>query len=305
MEYRAQAADFDELMQVPVLRFTSIDGLTLDPSRPARYIVNDPDHSLPLDFLFIPGGGESLMVGFHGAEGRASVSLPKFQFVTSLRAHGDPVLALSDSTLLRSERLSIGWFAGDAATPLADLYGRVVSQVAELLGVARTVLVGHSAGGFSAIRVGMRVPNSHTVAVNGQAIAIEHRPYVVQNLQEDVYPESGSAQAMVEEYADRFDLRAALATREPTSSFTFFAHREDRLSFSDHPHFPLFSAHFGLGREGGRTDHGDSFVPCIWASKNPSPHALPGSVMPFLNLAFGRSALGIAHDVDPRMPSLV
>lgn len=240
------------------------------------------------------------MVGFHGAEDRANTSLPKFQFVSSLCSRGDSVLVLSDPTLLHSERMTIGWFSGNRTTPLAHLLSAVVRSAISALGATETILVGHSAGGFAAILVGMQVPNSRAISVNGQTVALHYYPRIVEHLQEDAYPECESPQKMVEQYPERFDLRAAAATRVPSSSFTYFAHRDDPISFDEFPHFQLFADHFGLPISGGRTSNGDALVACSWELLNPSPHALPGTVMPFVQLVLGeKPTREIEYGVDP------
>lgn len=300
VEYRGLDSDIDDFMGVPIRRFNSVDEMRFDLDAPARYIVLDPRYTLPIDFFFLPRRSKRLMVAFHGAEGRANANLPRFQFVTSLRLREESVLAVSDSTLLQSQRLTIGWFAGNQETPLADIFGDIITRAAAALEATETVLVGHSAGGLSAIRVGMRVPNSRAIAVNGQTVAMRHRAWVVSNLQKDAFPECGSARGMVDAYPDRFDLRAAVPQREATSSFTFFGHREDRLTFGESPHFQLFAESFGLDESGGRTAQGDAFVPCSWESKDPNPHALPGTVMPFVELVLGEKPIrDIEYTVNP------
>lgn len=300
VEYRGQHSEFDDLMKVRIHRFSDLSALTFDLSSPGRYIVVDPSYSLPLDFLLIPGNGERLLVGFHGAEDRANTSLPKFQFVSSLQSRGESVLVLSDPTLLHSERMTIGWFSGNSRTPLADLLAVIVRAANSALGTTETVLVGHSAGGFAAILVGMQVENSRAISVNGQTVALHYYPWIVEHLQEDAYPECLSPEGMVERYPNRFDLRAAAMTRVPTSSFTYFAHRDDPISFEKFPHFQLLADHFEIPLNGGRTANGDAFVPCAWELLNPSPHALPGTIMPFVHLVLGeKPSRDIQFDIDP------
>ncbi|ASN39642.1 hypothetical protein CGQ24_11855 [Arthrobacter sp. 7749] len=300
VEYRGQDSDFDDLMKVPILRFSSIEEVVFDLSSPARYIVLDPRYTLPVDFMLMPRQNKRLMVGFHGAEMRKIADLPKFQFGNSVGRRDESFLALTDSTLLQGEKLSIGWFVGNKETPLASLLSEVVNHAAAALGVEETVLVGHSAGGFAAIRVGMHVPNSRAVVVNAQTVAHLYHQWVVDEILETVFPECSSMQDMVAAYPDRFDLRVAAESRIESSSFTFYAHRDDRLTFQLFPHFPLLAEHFGLTDSGGRTDHGDAFVPCFWESKDPSPHALPGTVMPFLQRVLGEDPMQeFEFSVDP------
>lgn len=54
LPYRGQHDDYDELMGVPIRRFSSLDSVTFDTVEPARYLVDDPLYTLPIDMLFIP-----------------------------------------------------------------------------------------------------------------------------------------------------------------------------------------------------------------------------------------------------------
>ena len=72
---------------------------------------------------------------------------------------------ISDTTLLQSDAINIGWCAGNKDTPLAALLSRMVRAAGVAVDATETLLAGHSAGGFSAILVGSQVPNSHAVAM--------------------------------------------------------------------------------------------------------------------------------------------
>lgn len=301
VDYRGQDSDFDELMEVPIRRFGSMDDLHFELDQPARYIVLDPRYSLPLDLLFIPRDPERLLVGFHGAESRAVANFPKFQFVKSFSTRSESLLFVSDSTLLQGDKINIGWLAGNRDTPLAHLVSRAVRSAGEALGVKQTVLIGHSAGGFSAVLVGSQVPNSRAISVNGQSVVDRYEPWTVRNLHRDAFPDCDTIQSMMARYAHRLDLREALKHRLPSSSFTYFGNRRDQATFGRLPHFPLLAESFGLTEEGGVTDHGDSFVIGHWGSEEDTGHALPGTMLPFIELVLGEEpSLEIPHTADPQ-----
>lgn len=302
VKYRNEFDDVDELMGTPIKRYSSLDELEFDSRESARYIVNDGRFSLPLDMLFIPrSGSRRLLVGLHGAEGRATASLPKFQFVRSFSRRTESLLFLADSTLLQGERINIGWYAGNATTPLADLYSEIVRRAGATANVSETVLVGHSAGGFAAILIGSMVPSSRAISVNGQTVVGVHEPWTVKNLHDFAFPECASVDEMTAKHARRLDLRRALDSRKSSSSFTYFANRADPSSFDRLPHFPLLAEHFGLPEDGGRTDFGDALVVCDWQMDGVSPHAMPGSVDPFLSLVLGEGepSVAISCSVSP------
>lgn len=298
-QYRSAIEQNDGTYNVKNIMCDSISALKLDTEDPARYCINDPKYSLPLDVLFYPRKSERLLVGFHGAEPPSS-SLPKFQFVSSFQTRPEASLFLSDPTILQGESMTLGWMAGNSTTPVADLMSDIVRLAAAEVGATEVILIGHSAGGFAAAQIGSRIPGSKAIVINGQSVVSAHRPYTVENLRKFAFPEFSSAGDMLKAYSHRLDLRLALDQRSPGSSFTWFSHIDDRLSFTDHPHVPMLLDHFGLPPGGGITSFGDAIIPCVWTTSNPSVHALPGTVIPFLNLVLGDSpGAHIDYNIDP------
>lgn len=285
---------------MPIRRYETVESVAWDTGTSARYIVVG-QHPLPIDVLLMPRPSDRLIVAFHGAEG-PSVDLPKFQFVRSMEmARSESVLFLSDSSLLLGDKIGVAWMAGSPDFHLVPALARVVQNVAAALGVKETVLIGHSAGGFAAVAVGAQVPNSRAISVNGQTVTWEYEAWAVEEVRSVAFPRMGGVDEMVSVYKDRFDLRRIVASRVPFSSFTHFAHRTDQASFGRMPQFPRFSESFGMGDEGGRTPEGDALVPCWWDAGGGSGHAIPGTILPFLNLVLGeKPSRDIVYEVDPR-----
>lgn len=297
--YRGQDSDYDELMNVPIRRFSRFEDLEFSTTEPARYLIVDPRYSLPIDMLFYPRSADRLIVGFHGPENRATSNFPKFQFVRSFLSRKESLLFISDSTLLQGEKINIGWSAGNERTPLADLFSSAVRSAGDALSIQETLLVGHSAGGFSAIKVGSQVPNSRAVSVNGQSVVGRYHPWTVDNLHKYAFPECTTQAEMLERYPDRLDLRTVLESRVDSSSFTYFGNPNDTASFGPLPHFPLLAEAFSLDSNGGVTDRGDAFVPAMWGEDG-GRHALPGTILPFIELVLGeKPSREILHAVSP------
>lgn len=302
LAYRGHDVDYDDLMDVPIKRFQTTDQLTFDMASSARYIVEDPRYSLPLDVLFVPRQkSDRLLVGFHGAEDRKSVTLPKFQFVRSFMTRGESLLFISDSTLLQHENLKISWHVGNSQTPLASALSEVVTRAALDADVDETLLIGHSAGGFSAVLVGSQVPNSRAISINGQSVIANHHPWSIKALHDNIFTDCDTLNDMFDRYASRLDLRIALKTRIESSSFTIFGNKGDRSLFGRYAHFTNLANEFGLDAEGGITQHGDAFIPADWGSIGGSAHPLPGSIMPFVRLVLGEKEPTVAfeYSVDP------
>ena len=306
--FRFRGADrkiaYDDFYAAPIHRFSRIDEVEWGryaPGTRTRIIVQSSSSALPLDILYIPRASRRLLVGFHGAEDRRTLKMPKFQFVSSFLTREESLLFVSDSTLLNGPKINIGWLAGNSELHLGAVVAQAINELVGKMDYKQTVLVGHSAGGFAAILVGARVPNSRAVSINGQSVVTRYEPWTVKNLRNEAFPETASIEEMEAKYSDRLDLRVALASRVASSSFTHFGNRTDLASFGRLPHFPLLAEHFGLGDDGGRTDHGDALVSCEWESTAPSGHALPGTILPFVEMVLGEECkLKIDTQTDPR-----
>lgn len=270
---------------------------------PVRIIVWDGT-GLPLDVLLISREHQRLLVGLHGAETRANVDLPKFQFATSFFWHRkETLLFLSDSSLLPTSRLGLAWMFGLPEYDLAMNYSLLINSYRIALGIKETVLVGHSGGGMAAILIGRRIPNSRAVSVNGQIAARLHEPWVKEAFFEEVTPSFPTMDKMFDHFAERLDLRVALKDRCEDATFTFFTHASDTASVSNYPHFPEFCKFFSLPETGGKTDQGDVLVLCDWeVPTNGSPHALPGTVIPFIERVLGETKDNdfLRAQADPR-----
>lgn len=305
--YQFRCADgkvtFDEFYQAPIERFENLDQIDwtkFAPNSRTRIIVQASPDILPLDLLFIPRESSRLLVGFHGAENRRTLQMPKFQFVSSFLSREESLLFVSDSTLLNGPKINIGWVAGNKDIHIGSMVTKAINQIVNAHEYQETVLAGHSAGGFSAILVGSQIPNSRAISVNGQSVAVRYAPWTVANLQKEAFPETKNIEEMAEKYADRLDLRVVLENRISSSSFTMFGNTNDKASFGPMPHFPLLAEHFGLTEAGGRTDHGDALVACTWALKS-GGHALPGTIIPFISYVLGEEpSVPIETTVDPR-----
>ena len=281
--YQAKIYRYEKLSDIPWLTFQN------DIDIPVRIIVWPKEEILPVDLLFIPRNSRQLLIGFHGAEARNQADLPKFQFVRSFTdERTESLLFFSDSTLLLDEKITLGWMSGNSHSHFLPRIVSTIKSVSSKLGYTNTTLVGHSAGGFAAIAVGSYISNSVAVSINGQVVVGAYEIWAVKALQEAVYPEEYTYTSMLSRYYNRMDLRFFLNNRVSTSSFNFYAHKDDPNMMTTCPNFPILTKFFELELDGGVTSNMDSIILCDWERKNNvSPHALPGSVIPFIQLSLG------------------
>lgn len=303
----------DALYKVPILRYPSSEAIgwaALIQSHPqgVRIIVQKNPDVLPLDVLYIPRAHPRLLVGLHGLENRAKADLPKFQFQQSfVKNRDESLLFLSDSTLLHDDRISIAWMCGDSETDIAAEYAKLIRLLGEQTGIKETVLVGHSAGGTAAIKIGTAIPNSRAIAVNSQLSAEYFAGWTLTNLRAGAFPFLEDNEKLLNEFRVRLDLRARLQTRVENSTFTWFTHISDEASTTDYPNFPNLIKFLGLGKNGGVTQDGDAVVLCNWESPSPSNHALPGTILPFLRAVLGEDPefdIAIIGDISPQWRTL-
>lgn len=285
----------DDLYKARIYRYDDIESIEWDvfraqPEVPVRIILWEKSETIPVDFLFIPRDNHNLLVGLHGAEGRVKADLPKFQFVRSfINERSESLVFFSDSTLLLHPKLSLGWMVGNKNSYFLPRVTSVLKALIKNCGYDQTTLVGHSGGGFAAIAIGSQISNSKAISVNGQVVISEHTPWIVNSLQQRIFPEEENPESMISNYKNRMDLTFILRNRVENSKFFYFAHIEDLKAYSELRHFQLLADFEGVSHYGGVSKPGNEMILCKWEVIGASAHALPGTVIPFINFALGEN----------------
>lgn len=110
-------------------------------------------------------GAKALVVLFHGAVNRKTHEYPKYLgYRRGVHPHAHQI-AFSDPSLLLSDKLSMGWFAGSSGTPLQSLLPPFITGLVESLGVEKLIFVGGSGGGFAALFYSWAFPGSTAVVM--------------------------------------------------------------------------------------------------------------------------------------------
>lgn len=298
----------DSRLGVPIYRYTKFNEVpwstfAQQPGTMVRVIIQTHKEAVPLDLLYLPRNSNRLLVGLHGAELR-NKDLPKFQFVRSfMNQREESLLFIADSThLYNLGNIGICWYSGSPGIDISIVYSNIIKLLISQTSIQKTVLVGHSAGGMGAIKIGSRIPSSRAIAVNAQFSALLYPSWAIKLLMDYVYMFDGSPTDFVEKYKDRFDLTYSLDNRANNSTISWFSHELDASSFGDYPNFARVCEYFGLGPEGGRTETGDVILSCRWDAPE-NPHALPRSVIPFIEATLEGSTefdLKLSAEVDTR-----
>lgn len=143
-----------------LFRWESLDGFILESDwRDGIHVIGKGVEQFE---VLIRGGVESaddsrcLPVFFSGAVSRDGSRPPYFSGSTLARQMEMPVVAISDPTLMWSDRLTIGWYAGVSGAHTQESIARFLAELRGSIG-RELVLVGGSAGGFASLYYAGRV----------------------------------------------------------------------------------------------------------------------------------------------------
>ncbi|MBG6190582.1 pimeloyl-ACP methyl ester carboxylesterase [Arthrobacter sp. CAN_A212] len=126
--------------------------------------------NIPLDFLVVNEKSDVLVVALHGATDRAKYKLPRFEWLNTVAGNGYSSLYFSDPTLKMKDAsyFQLAWYAGWPEIDLNAIMAEVVRSAAAQLGSKHILVVGASGGGFAALQLAARLPDSIAVSLNGQ-----------------------------------------------------------------------------------------------------------------------------------------
>lgn len=119
-------------------------------------------------------GARVLIVAFHGAFERSRNELPKFLDRQNIGVEAHRI-SIADPALERSDRLALGWFAGDDGFPLQQLLPAYLKSLIEKLSIERVIFMGSSAGGFASLFYSWHIPGSVAVVKNPQTSILAYR----------------------------------------------------------------------------------------------------------------------------------
>ncbi|WP_299520989.1 DUF6270 domain-containing protein [uncultured Serinicoccus sp.] len=127
------------------------------------------------------GEGDTLVVRLHGAINRARTRVPFLAGLTSSQQSPQSFLLIQDPSLDRSRALTLGWYLGSPNTDGRSAVSTLIEQTREAVGATSVLLVGGSGGGFAALHLAARIPQSHALAFNPQTDLRRYIPRVVES----------------------------------------------------------------------------------------------------------------------------
>lgn len=157
---------------IPVTHFQVAvpENLAMARGSAARIAVQTGCDHIQLEVLLVRRGGRKLVVSLHGALDRQRYALPRFERLSSLLAFDADLLLVSDPTLRLDDDLQLAWYTGWTGYDASDHIAQIITHVARQWEIASSevTVTGSSGGGYSALRIGKRVPGSTIVAFNAQ-----------------------------------------------------------------------------------------------------------------------------------------
>lgn len=255
----------DPRYHVPVSQVDRLGAARWNPERTIRAVVApDRPAGLAVDLLLQPQGGcsDMLFVSMHGSTDRERYSLPRFEWLTTLRERRHNIVCVTDTTLGLAHSLQLAWYLGTEDDDLTARIADVLESIRDQLGVRRTVVLGSSGGGFAAAQLAHRMADTLGLAFSPQVrLAGFYRRHseAVRTL---AFPGSTSIADWEERHRLRVDLSARYAESEPAGRLWFIQNTADAHHLDRHRR--LFEQR--VGTAGGRIayfdlPYGDGHVP--------------------------------------------
>lgn len=140
---------------------------------------------LPIHLFNEDLGHSATLVTFNGAVGDSVRELPAWIGWGVTRNVAANRILTSDPSLILSQELKLGWYAGNTMQPtLQDDLGAIL---AALIGLRTPIFYGHSGGAFTALLYGARFPGSIVIAVNPQTRLGAYHPSEVQRYKDHAW----------------------------------------------------------------------------------------------------------------------
>jgi pimeloyl-ACP methyl ester carboxylesterase len=120
-------------------------------------------------------GSDVLVVSLHGATDRKKYVLPRFERLATLRETPYSSLYFGDPTLLMSQELELGWYAGWRGFNGHYWIAEWTRRVAKAFGCTKIIFCGSSGGGMASMQAATFVPDSLALAFNPQTDIFKYK----------------------------------------------------------------------------------------------------------------------------------
>lgn len=226
---------WDERNSVEIRRLDSACDIDHNASEPYEVVISTRSGG-PLDIvaLYAPRQSKTLIVGLHGSLQRSKYQLPRFEWRRTLDNLDAGILLIADTTLELAENIPLGWYIGTKEQNLTDEIAAAVKQVAADGGYEHIVLAGSSGGGFAAMAISHRLPNSLAVSFSPQTRVADYIPWVHKVLVKGAFPDYATIDAVEAEFPTRVNLRRLYADPDVPNYVRYVQNSNDTSHMEGH-----------------------------------------------------------------------
>lgn len=247
MSSSAEIPTFDSFYQLPIYYHDSVEALTLPVEEGIHYITAE---GWLLPVYIRQRSGPLLTVGFSGAIVREQIRLPYFEGLRSFKGQNHSLCLFSDPVLLVSNAMTVAWYVGTTNFDLVAAMTQVVKRVQALCQATHLMFTGGSGGGFAALMMSHRFPESLAYVFNPQINILQYNATVVANFLNTCFPEVNPHEPQIERR-----LNCLIRYREGHQNKIYYLNNA-----SDHFHrknfAEPFAVLFGISTEGGVSEDG-------------------------------------------------
>lgn len=286
------------LSKVSAERLDQVPRLDMDwPELPrplVRGIYSFATDDFEYDFLFSRGDNDRLFVFLSGDAPRHKFQPPVFQRWSWAKTVPGHFLAISDPTLKLSDDIGLGWYIGTQDCDPTETLVALIAKVAASVGVTAQDIYfyGSSGGGFAALHLAARTPESTAIAINPQIVVTDYASRGVQRFLDRHFGGLNPSEA-IRAYPNRFSVLPRCGELSERNNVLYVQNTLD-----DHhlkTHFKPFAAGAGLSESNGhRTKRAEVmfFEEPAGHSKAEPREMVPAIINRALDLTESRSARG-------------
>lgn len=199
---------WDERTEAPVVEAASLAEAPLPEAgeRQLTRLAWPGDDRLTIDTLLLRRDHPDLVVVLHGALVRKDVTLPRFEWLRSLKERPENLLFVSDPSLQVDDAIPLAWYIGPEEHDVTARLAAEVAALAERLGTTRTVFAGSSGGGYASIALAAHSPGSLAVPFSPQTRVSRYERMPVKIFRTRLFPDHPDMDSVEAAHRDRVDL---------------------------------------------------------------------------------------------------
>lgn len=232
------STEWDERTEAPIVEAASFAEAPLPEvgERQLTRLTHPNDARLTVETLLLRRDHPDLVVVLHGALVRKDTTLPRFEWLRTLRDRPENLLFVSDPSLAVDQAIPLAWYIGPQEHDVTGRLADEVAALAERLGATRTVFTGSSGGGYASLALAARTPASLAVPFSPQTRVSRYEHMPVKIFRTRLFPEHADMDSVEAAHRDRVDLthRWAAGPDQPDAFVRLVHNSGDPGHLEDH-----------------------------------------------------------------------